>query len=90
MRDFINASGKVAEMPRFVATYMNDQFGRRVTVYDNFPHLDTPDEPWARQILCIRLGQDDKVVSALEGAGYILRSGWRSQRRKAKASLTRV
>ena len=90
MANWINAKGHAVVGPRFVAVYVNNHFGRRVRVRDNFPHLDGGDSASPTDVLCIDLGPNDPVVPALKGAGYRLTGPWKMRSdRSAVASASR-
>lgn len=77
--DWITSQGKIPVTPRYVASYINNQFGRRVVVRDNFPHLDGGDAFEATDILRVSLGKDDKVIPALRFAGFKLAGRWKTR-----------
>jgi hypothetical protein len=77
--NWINAQGKVPTTPRYVVDYINNHFGRRVVVMDNFPHLDGGDTLGATQILRVSLTEDQKVVPALNAAGFKLTGRWKTR-----------
>ncbi|MEU9059001.1 hypothetical protein AB0D13_09030 [Streptomyces sp. NPDC048430] len=77
--NWINAQGKVPTTPRYVVSYINNHFGRRVVVTDNFPHLDGGDSTGATTILRVPLTKEEKVVPALNANGFKLTGRWKSR-----------
>ncbi|MEV5085620.1 hypothetical protein AB0K74_45270 [Streptomyces sp. NPDC056159] len=77
--NFITAQGKVPSTPRYTVSYINNFRGRRVIVTDNFPHLDGGDRYGATDILRIPLTADQKVVPAVNEAGFKLTGRWKTR-----------